>query len=535
MKSITAILAALCVAGMLSACGGGGSGGSPVVRPEPPPDPEIKTCPDGSRIPVNQQCPDPGPPDGRGPLALPGIDQIPLDAVKLTNREMQERFVILERGGSLALQHGKAVRKTACLAYITECTNPEDYSGKVINRNGVAEVSRTDGSTPFSFFQNGDPSFTSDRERTDWHLGEFRKLGSVKIVSHSEIPHPDGIGALVEGGGDSLPFLVVHSAGNKKSDAFPVAAQDPTMPNIQAAIRANKVLYVAGHDRQSGRYVRHSSSSGCKGADEGCIWAPFVAEGVGAGTSLSAPMVASALASVLAVFPDTSHQNLAKFAKACALKGGSGIEALLRQSGGVGVADFTCMGKVTTALANLPTGGRTTTTINGSPVTVSGRTLSLPLAGYTGDIAQYFPKEEEDDFSFGLVPTDGNNFLLVGIQRHGNLFASAGAGLRNDFFGFSEGHGRVFDARLEAGHENAFIRFAQQRSEGGSAISSAQASTLGLTLQKEFQLAGEYTTLHLAAHADKFLGGEAEIPFGSVKLQDGKWEHRVSLSFLQRF
>ena len=107
------------------------------------------------------------------------------------------------------------------------------------------------------------------------------------------------------------------------------------------------------------------------------------------------------MASALAVFPDTSHQNLAKFGKACALKRGNGIEALLRQSGGVGVADFTCMGGVVTALANLPTGGRTTT-INGSPVTVSGRTLSLLLSGYTGDIAQYFPKEVEEDDFWGL-------------------------------------------------------------------------------------------------------------------------------------
>ena len=93
----------------------------------------------------------------------------------------------------------------------------------------------------------------------------------------------------------------------------------------------------------------------------------------------------------------------------------------------------------------------------------------------------------------------------------------------------------MFDTRLEAGHENAFVRFAQQRSEGGSAISSARASTLGFTLQKVFQLAGENTTLHLAAHADKFLGGEAKIPFGSVKLRDGDWEHRASLGFLHRF
>ena len=188
-----------------------------------------------------------------------------------------------------------------------------------------------------------------------------------------------------------------------------------------------------------------------------------------------------------------------------------------------------------TALANLPTGGNTTTTINGSPVTVSGRTLSLPFAGHAGDITRVVPNGEEGYQSLALVPTDENNLLLVALRREGSFFASAGAGFRHDFFGFSEGHGRVLDARLQAGHENAFVRFGRQLSEGGSAISQARASTMGFTLQKAFRLAGEGTTLHLAAHADRFLGGSAEIPFGSVTLEDGEWEHTVSFRLAHRF
>ena len=134
---------------------------------------------------------------------------------------------------------------------------------------------------------------------------------------------------------------------------------------MQEAVKNNQVLYVAGHTRSNGDYIRDPSSSGCKvdGAyasiSEGCLWAPFTAntgKGTYVGTSISTPLVAMSLASIFAVFPETTGENLAKFAKACAKKTGQGIPALLAKAGGVGVADFTCMGTVTGALANLPTG-----------------------------------------------------------------------------------------------------------------------------------------------------------------------------------
>ena len=262
---------------------------------------------------------------------------------------------------------------------------------------------------------------------------------------------------------------------------------------------------------------------------QGCLWAPYVTEGVGAGTSLSTPRVAAALASVLAVFPDTSHTNLAKFAKACALKRGNGIEVLLRQSGGVGVADFTCMGGVMTALANLPSGGSTSTTIDGTPVSLSGREISLSFAG---SMAPHVPVNEEETtgLSLAFIPTGEESFVLVGMQRMGEMFASVGGGVREDFFGFSEGHGQVVDSRVEAGHENVFVRFSEQRSRGGDLIKSARARSMGFTAQTDVSLT-EDTTLNLAAHTDRFLGGEATIPFGDVKLQQGGgWNHRLSIS-----
>ena len=277
MRTIAAVIA---LALLVSACGGGGGGG--IVGPEPP----------GPPAP-----PPPSPEEGRGPLALSGLDRIPLSAIKLNNQEMQKRFVLVDDDGS----HGENIRKTACNAYITGCDDPEEYRGQIINRNGVAVVDRTTGSTPYSFFGDNPFAPSTDTEYFAWLLDEFGKLGSVKIVTHS-ISVDSGTSFPARRGAN-ISFLVVHSAGNDGEDAFPLSAQHIYWSNVQAAIAANKVLYVAGHDRQGNLYVRHADSSGCKGADEGCLWAPFVSEGVGAGTSHSAPKVAAALASVLAVFP----------------------------------------------------------------------------------------------------------------------------------------------------------------------------------------------------------------------------------------
>ena len=184
--------------------------------------------------------------------------------------------------------------------------------------------------------------------------------------------------------------------------------------------------------------------------NDGCLWTSYASLGAGSqGTSNSAPLVASALASVLAVFPDTAPVELAKFAKACAKRSGTDrrgntIAALLRQSGGVGVADFTCMGDTTTALANLPNGGSTRVTINGKPVTVSGRDLVL----FFGNMMQSVPIVGQDGFSLIPVVTDEQSIMFVGIWKGGSYFASTGSGLRGDFFGFTEGHREVFDLQV---------------------------------------------------------------------------------------
>ena len=306
------------------------------------------------------------------------------------------------------------------------------------------------------------------------------------------------------------------------------------------AIKANKLIYVAGWDKDiNGNYVRHFGSSGCKSPDGkldgGCLWASmsFVGTRNGdnsyyIGTSASSQNFAAALASVLAVFPDTSPQDLAKFSKSCAKKSGEGIEALLRQSGGVGVADFNCMGGVIDALTNLPTGGVTNVNINGQKVAVGGRKLSLGFAG-DGLYRNLLRRgTEENDTIVNFTPTGDDTGLMSLTRLKGNLFASTAFGIRDDFFGYSYGHDEVREWRLTTGHRNLFATLSKQASAGSDFIDSAAGRALSLTVQQYLSLT-DNTHAVVSAVADKFLGGKANIPVGNIKLNGGGWNNRISV------
>ena len=492
-----------------------------VEPPSPPPEPKI--CADGAAGAEDPLlC-------KRGHNILPGIDQIPLNLVKLTNTQMQQHFVIVEVS---AAGHGRSVRETACETYITGCADKENTPGYIRHANGTV-TRRSSGSTPFTMLEDFDALRAGvDTERD--LLDEMSRMGSVKIL----VLTVDPLSGWFEGNaGARLPFLAVVSAGNRKSDEGNVSEQDPLAANIRAATAANKVLYAAGHRIVDGNYMRHQSSSGCTGpVNDGCLWVPFLyarEDGVrfATGTSHSAPALASSLASVLSVFPDTTHQNLAKFGKACAKKSGQGIEALLSSAGGVGVADFSCMGEVTTALANLPNGGSTTATINGSSVTVRGRDISLSFANNNENAT--IASNELWGLSFGMVPTGEEGLMAVATKRQGNLFASLGGGVREDFFGFSKEHGAVRVAEISAGHDRVFARYSEQHSSGGGIIDSAKGRSFGFTAKQHFALTEE-SVLSAAAHADKFLGGSAHIPVGAVNLEGGEWNYRLSLGATTR-
>ncbi len=341
-------LAAVCAV-TLAACGGGGGDGGEPADPQPS-DPTVT---------------DPSP-YSAGPYAINGIDRIPQSMVKLTREEMQRKFAIAD----IEEEHAQQVGTIACQSYIQsgDCGN---HAGRFINADGTIRTET--GSSPFTK--------VVALSRSDWAIllafQEIAKMPAVKIVTSTA------------GGNDAAvsisdSYLTIHSIGNGGDislDDLPLSSEDRV--KIVAAIREHRLIYVAGWIKDAnGNYTRHPDSISCRGDGirEGCVWTRFDFH-YGGGTSFSAPQFAAALASVLAVAPETTPENLAKLGKACVKRRGEGIEELLRVSGGLGVADFACISDVVSAMANLPDGGRTNVTVNGQRITLSAREIVLPSVG----------------------------------------------------------------------------------------------------------------------------------------------------------
>ena len=108
------------------------------------------------------------------------------------------------------------------------------------------------------------------------------------------------------------------------------------------------------------------------------------------------------------------------------------------------------------------------------------------------------------------------------------MFISAAVGVRNDFFGFSDGHDEVGELNLSVGHRNLFATLSEQHSGGGDVIASARGQSLAITAQGLFSPAPS-TSLTVSARTDRFLGGEAGIAVGRIDLDAGGWDHRLSV------
>ena len=305
----------------------------------------------------------------RGKHAINGIDRIPLDQVKATNKDMQKMFVIVDSYDG----HLESVGAIACDSYVTQpdqCADP--YNRTRITRHVEGDISSTTGSAPFTELLD----LATD---SDWFKQEIKTMGTVKIVSR--ITRGDKAKVTI-----GFPHLLIYSAGNEGHNySWPEEFWTPEQQEaIADEIAADRLLFVAGlaGDENNVIHRRHTSSSSCKDVDDGCLWTRFVFNSrLGhIGTSFSAPNVASALASVLSVFPDTSHQDLVRLARACAKKTGEGIDGpngLLATSGGFGVADFSCMDEIVAVAADLSEGETAILTVDGREVTVSPRALAV--------------------------------------------------------------------------------------------------------------------------------------------------------------
>ena len=221
-------------------------------------------------------------------------------------------------------------------------------------------------------------------------LDRIDRMGTVKVITQSIGPfaNPTIIETLAD-----RAIATVHSASNAGQDRIG-DPHDLTLDeedarndtNLRAVADADLLLFVAGHAPLSGEwgtggvYRRDDSSSGCKGADTECVWTDFFATQVGAwqaGTSVSSVKVGMGMNSVLGFFPDTEAADLVRLTKACLKRSGNGIEEMLRQSGGLGVVDFTCVGELVDARDALSAGASTVVVVNGRTVRVAERRLTV--------------------------------------------------------------------------------------------------------------------------------------------------------------
>ena len=500
----------------------------------------------------------PSPAQRRGRLTLPGIDNIPLDRISQTDRQMRGLWAATDHYSSVngSREHGRLIRRTSCWSYIVECANPEETESR-----------------PFTYFQNYNR--TGDYEEIDyvdaglaagsrhanaWFKREIENAGS-RLVSVSVLP--DGYG-LVGQYGDALDFLVVHSAGNEHTEAFPVRFDDPLHSGIQRAVDADKVVYVAGYAvNNSGDLVRHPHSSGCDTVSRACVWVPFVTPGVGSGTSFGAPRVAAALASVLAVFPNTTHQNLARMLK-------TSVRRVSTLPNGLGVVDFTRLttldasgewrlvnnsGEFNEAVAplhlnhvTLPGNAEISSSFaispNGRAVTLAsqltgafGRTTPSTLAGFH-EAGIPVVAGVGEGFSFRLLQPNGDLYA-GGIYEHeaSRLFASAGIGVRNDFFGLDERHNyqRTLGYEANVGHRDLFFRVSRQMTQGreNGLIESAEGTAIGFTARRSFDLS-DRMWVDAALNLDKFAGGEAKTLFGAVRMDESGWNRTLGIHFVHQ-
>ena len=297
---------------------------------------------------------------------IPGIDRLPLDRIQLTNEQMQRHFAIVETYSG----HALAVGELVCESYVTASEGCEHHKNRAgITRHPEGDEETRTGLIPFT-------QILDLHETTpDWTGEQADAMEDLRILNFSY-----GAGSAHLGDADK-PRLQIQSAGNEGSNHswFLDDMGDRDRDLLTRAIAANKLLFVAGMDRNvSGDYIRDTKSSSCRDLDYGCFWTWFTLKY--AGTSLSTANITASLASILSVFPDTSHQDLAKLARACAKKTGEGIDGpygLLATSGGFGVADFSCMDEIIAATADLSGNETATLTIDGREVTVSPRALAV--------------------------------------------------------------------------------------------------------------------------------------------------------------
>ena len=257
----------------------------------------------------------------RGRSALPGIDTIPLGAIQLSNEQMKNLFIVSDAAGHLvnpdinvSLQHNEGVKAAACNGYVIRC----DYTNPL--------------TTPFTFLAKYTPPADLHALQR-WLLREINKRGG-KIVTDST-----GGGGFFPRVLTGQPFIVVNSADNDRYDNFFFFAEmvydrerdvftrngrvlsryevPKQLYDIRKSVENQQIIFASTYGL-NGREDIVPKTTGCLGVEESCVWLPTVG-GSGTATSFQSPRLGSALASLLAVFPEYDVFDLAALTNSCAV------------------------------------------------------------------------------------------------------------------------------------------------------------------------------------------------------------------------
>ena len=255
----------------------------------------------------------------RGSDVLWGIDTIPLDAVRLSNEQMNNLFIVTDAHSESVLdiisiealkEHNTVVQWSACTGYITLC----DHTGPL--------------TLPFSFLAKY-PLLKHGSDVIRWLLQKIEETGG-RIVTTSG-------GPMYQFNKRTTSFIKVDSAGNVRDDNFfhPYDAvydrnrnalvrngqtlkrnQAEWLYDIRDAVKNQRTIY-ASTFTLDGRENIVPVTTGCLGIEESCVWLPESMHNKW--TSMQSPRLGATLASLLAVFPGYDVFDMAALTNSCAL------------------------------------------------------------------------------------------------------------------------------------------------------------------------------------------------------------------------
>ena len=255
----------------------------------------------------------------RGSDALWGVDTIPLDAVRLSNEQMNNLFIVTDAHEKSILdtmsiealkEHNAVVQRSACTGYVTLC----DHTAPL--------------TTPFSFLAKY-PLPSKESDVTKWLLQKIKETGG-RIVTTSG-------GPMYYFNKRITLFIKINSAGNNRDDNFfhlydavydrnrdVFVRNGRTLSQNQAewmydtrnAVKSQRTVF-ASTFTLDGRENIVPVTTGCLGIEESCVWLPESMHNKW--TSMQSPRLGAALASLLAVFPGYDVFDMAALTNACAV------------------------------------------------------------------------------------------------------------------------------------------------------------------------------------------------------------------------